>query len=143
MDRKRMQQYKDQILLLEKKDRETSKRISAEFDKLDKLDIEKEKKARQRILSNNNFEINYDHKNHFINIHFFDDEKEKETIISLFGDHFNKEEYTLNSPDPTFVTSLGSQNIFTGDNYLYWEDHEVFEVFYNHLMDFYIKIKEY
>ena len=43
----------------------------------------------------------------------------------------------------SFVTSRGIENIFTGNNELHWEQYEIFEIFYNNIFDFTIKIENY
>ena len=143
MDKKRMQQYKDQIALLYKKDKEITKRVEKQFEEMDKVSEQQERQAREKILKLEDYEVEYDDKNNFVNLIFFNDDKELSYTCSLWGEHFNKEEYVLTTPDPTFVRSIGEQNVFTGDNRDNWEDSEIFEVFYNNILKFNIKIKEY
>ena len=143
MDAKRLYEYKRQIHLLKEKYKQTTLRVQNELNRMDAREKELEKETRRKLLARENFEIEYDDENYMVVIIFYDDAKELTTSCRLWGEHFVRMEYGGNSPNPTCVVELGEQNIFQGDNREHWEDYEVFEIFYKHILEFGIKIENY
>lgn len=143
MTKKRFYEYKREIERLQKVDNEISLKVQHKLNVMDAKEKEQEKKCREKMLKIESYEIEYDKENYFVRITFFNDKKEKSYTCSLWGEHFERMEYECPSPDPCDVREVGMENIFTGENYESWEDYQVFEIFYKHILEFSIQIKDY
>jgi hypothetical protein len=143
MDKKRFYEYRRRIAVLQERDKHTSLRVQNELNKMDAKEKELEKETREKLLHRKKYEIEKDKENYFVNIRFYDDKKETCTTCSLWGEYFERMEYENTSPNPCDVREKGKENIFSGDNADTWEDYEVFEIFFNNIFKFSIKIEEY
>ena len=143
MEKQRFYDYKHQIRILQERDKNTALKIQNELNTMDAKEKELEKESREKMLHQKEYEIEKDKENHFIHIKFCNDKKQTCTTCSLYGDYFERMEYENISPDPCDVREKGKENIFSGDNADNWEDYEVFEIFFNNIFKFNIKIEEY
>ena len=148
MTAKRFYAYKREINRLAEIDKQISLKVQQQLNSMDAKDLEKEKKARERLLNRVNFtEVNYEiekHKDeHYIELVIHNDKLEQCAILTLYGDRFERMEYGNKGFDPTEIYEKGIENIFCGDNEDYWEDSDIIEIFYNNLMEIGIRFEDY
>ena len=143
MDKQRFYQYKREIHKLQEKDKQTTLKVQAKLNSMDQKELDQEKKSRKNLLSRKTYDIETDKEQHLVHINLYDDKKEKCYRVSLCGECFEKEMYQNKGFDPRDVYSSGKENIFSAENVDSWEDFEIFEIFYNNIMKFNIKITDY
>tara|TARA_R100001132_G_C3256063_1_gene81617 strand:+ start:262 stop:693 length:432 start_codon:yes stop_codon:yes gene_type:complete len=143
MEKQRFYDYKNQIRILQERDKEKTLKVQTELYQMDDIEKQEEKEKRTKILDMKLYEVEMDKENNCVKVNLYDDVKEECTTITLNGEYFNREEYNCTSPNPTMVTSRGTENIFSGENADFWDGSDVFEIFYNNIMKFEIEINNY